>query len=701
MIVPSLVRKWATELGAPGWSLALAALVLSLAVAVAVARAGQVWYRARVMRRQADQRQAEGPAQTREQVRARAWERLADRWTNAAGLLISCASMYNLFGFLRDHKVPVPIGAILVLAYDGGAIGLIASMYRLAEQGTSSKPAKNFSRLLVLISAAANFEHAGTGLLIRVIMGSAPILAAAFIEHNLRIRLYAKKLENGEVADEGQPGPVRLVVLLWRQAWARIFVALNLDAAATDSERNRTALVQHAARCLHELRRELESPQREAAEKRRRGSRRAAARLAKLRTRAQAALDRADVATDPTQALALVRRMSALTRADDMATADYSDTTRVMTLIEDLAVMPSAERIAAGARAEEAERRAADAEQARQEAEEAKQQAQAEAKRVRQEAAQALAEAQRKREAAEDAERARQEADSAWRTAQTKRKTLAAEIEQLQRRAEELRRSTEATDDQKREAAATVERLHSELRAADEQLNRYKAAAEEAQHDAQQALAARRSALTEVDRAQKAVQRLTEEAETLQQQVEAHTDEYRRQVAEVEHLRHEQQRIRDEARQDAAQAAAARQEVSWAVEERRAVQLALKQARDEVLEALTSPEAQQEPQWRSEAKTAGWELYKKLARAEGREPTDAELAEAGDRDESTARHWRRDFRRELARLTAAALPAQPTAHSRTADEAVRADRTTGDATAFDAVGDGAQNRTVDSELAAA
>jgi hypothetical protein len=577
-------------------------------------------------------------------------------WTNAAGLLISCASMYNLFGFLRDHKVPVPIGAILVLTYDGGAVGLIASMYRLAEQGTSSKPAKNFSRLLVLISAAANFEHAGTGLLIRVIMGSAPILAAAFIAYNLRIRLYAKKLENGEVADEGQPGPVRLVVLLWRQAWARIFAALNLDAAATDSERNRTALVQHAARCLHELRRELESPQQEAATKRRRGSRRAAARLAKLRTRAQAALDRADVATDPTQALALVRRMSALTRADDMATADYSDTTRVMTLIEDLAVMPSAERIAAGALAEEAERRAADAEQARREAEEAKQQA---------------------------------------------------HIEQLQQCAEELRRSTEATDDQKREAAATVERLHSELCAADEELNRYKTAAEEAQRDAQQALAVRKSALTEVDRAQKAVQRLTEEAEALQQQVEAHTDEYRRQVAEVEHLRHEQQRIRDEARQDAAEAAAVRQEMSQAAEERKAVLLALKQARDEVLEALTSPEAQQEPQWRSEAKTAGWELYKKLAHAEGREPTDAELAEAGDRDESTARHWRRDFRRELARLTAAALPAQPalpaqsTAHSRTADEAARADRTTADATAFDASGDVAQNCTADSELAAA
>jgi hypothetical protein len=49
-----------------------------VAAVVAAARAGQVWYRARVMRRQADQRQAEGPAQTREQIRARAWERLAD-----------------------------------------------------------------------------------------------------------------------------------------------------------------------------------------------------------------------------------------------------------------------------------------------------------------------------------------------------------------------------------------------------------------------------------------------------------------------------------------------------------------------------------------------------------------------------------------------------------------------------------------------
>ncbi|WP_200263135.1 hypothetical protein [Streptomyces sp. HSG2] len=125
---------------------------------------------------------------------------------------------------------------------------------------------------------------------------------------------------------------------------------------------------------------------------------------------------------------------------------------------------------------------------------------------------------------------------------------------------------------------------------------------------------------------------------------------------------------RDAARQAQDEAARISAAAREAEEIRRAATVALQQARDELMDALTDPAPYEPPRWTSPAKMRGWELYMHKVATDGVEPTDAELA-GEERDPSTARKWLPEFRAELARRTAAALPAQATAHDRTADRA--------------------------------
>ena len=86
-----------------------------------------------------------------------------------------------------------------------------------------------------------------------------------------------------------------------------------------------------------------------------------------------------------------------------------------------------------------------------------------------------------------------------------------------------------------------------------------------------------------------------------------------------------------------------RAEADEAEQLRNAAAVAVQTARDDMLEALTSPEASAPPRWTSPAKIRGRELYM-----------------------HTPRRWLAEFRVEPARRTAAALPAQKDAHDRTA-----------------------------------
>ncbi|MEV6672875.1 DUF2637 domain-containing protein [Streptomyces sp. NPDC051162] len=353
-----------------------------------------------------------------------------------------------------------------------------------------------------------------------------------------------------------------------------------------------------------------------------------------------------------------------------------------------------------------------EAERVREAARLVRQEADEEAERVKECAAQQLAEAERVRqeadavvvakgEEAEDAHRVRQEAEVARQDAERARERLVAEVAELEERAAGVRRSAAATDDERRAVAAEVDRLRDQLTQADDEVARRQRAVEDVEGAARAAVAAREAAEEEARQAQQALDRLRAQADELRQQIEDQVAEQERQAAEITRTRAEAQRVAAEARQAAEGSEAAREEARAADEERRAALVALRQAHDELLDVLTSPEPGQSPQWRSEAKAAGWELFYRTVRTKSTEPTTAELAAAGGVDRSTARHWIGEFRRELARLVAAALPAQVAAQNRAADKASRASRTPGDAVLFDAGADGAQNRTGSRELAAA
>ncbi|MGW3201929.1 hypothetical protein ACWDBD_46935 [Streptomyces sp. NPDC001118] len=682
---------------APAWLLVVVAAITLLttlgmtykALGTA-ARAG--WRAAARSRRAARKRQEQEAPGT---PRRTALAVVVDSWTLIVGAGGMTVSMWGLVRFAQDEaQLPALLRFGFVGILDGAELGLFLGLYLAARQGASrvTEPMRRSHRLawrLVMLSAAAQIAEAH-GTAARVAMGIVPVLSAALIDHRLQALMSDNRTDADQDGD-GQPGPLRLVALLWRRAWAGTFGRLGLDASGTRAL-TRRAQVQRAARLTYEHRQALAA--RNATPEGSRARRRAEARAGRLRLRAQTARQRAAIPTDDAQRLDYMRELASLVHGDEWAGLKFEDSAAVHAFIDKMAIADNPDLISAQARAEDAER-------ARRDAEERKHQAEEEAEHVREEAARLLAEAERKREAAEQAEDARQRAEDARKAAESQHHRLADEIAQLEERAERLRQSADATDEQKREAANAIERMRTELRKAEDELNQRQTEAETARREAEEARTARRHAVAEAEEATHAVRQLTERAQELRQQIEDGTAERQRQAEEMARLQGERQRVEEAARQEAAAAAAAREEARQAAEERRAALLALRQAREELLDALTDPEAQQAPQWRSEAKLRGWELYYRLARTEGREPTDAELATAGGRDESTARHWTREFRRELARLTAAALPVQDTAHHRTAEEAAASNRPVGEPTAPESATDATQSHTGGRELAAA
>ncbi|WP_158745274.1 hypothetical protein [Streptomyces sp. NRRL S-1448] len=263
--------------------------------------------------------------------------------------------------------------------------------------------------------------------------------------------------------EDVRPGPARLVALLWQHAWSALFALLGLDARTSSSAIARAALAQRAALRVYRLRLTLEA----AAPAGPRAARRAQRRRERLRGRAQKALDRADVATDRAQALALVRRLAALTRAEEVAQLNYADAPAVLALIEDLAVTPAAQRIESSALAEQAEDARRRAEAARQEAEDARQEAESARERAEADLAAARKELARAEEArkaaledqggaAAEVADARQRAEAARQAEQAARQRAEGIIQDANTKAAHLRQEAEtalrdlrkATDDQ-------------------------------------------------------------------------------------------------------------------------------------------------------------------------------------------------------------------------------------------------------------
>ncbi|WP_367131419.1 MULTISPECIES: hypothetical protein [Streptomyces] len=381
-------------------------------------------------------------------------------------------SVHGLWGFATaTGHLTHPLAVAFISVFDAAEMTLLVQMYRSAD------PAVGWTRelrlmhrtawLLVGFSAAMNAVHAPTWWS-RPVLAAVPALAAWLIELQLRSKLHHQRPDE---EDDARPGPARLVALLWQHAWSSLFALLGLDARSSSSAIARAALAQRAALRVYRLRLALETP---ATGLQPRARRRAQRRTEKLRGKAQKALDRADVATDGGQALALVRRLAAITRAEEVARLDYRDAPAVLALIEDLAVTPAARRIESSALADRAEEARQRAESARQDAEAARQAAQEELTVAREE----LERTRREHEeilsrwegTSTEAEQAQQRAAGARQEEQAARQRAEQLLTDARTEADGLRRRALADADEVCKAAAAQQNQLKELTAAREEL---------------------------------------------------------------------------------------------------------------------------------------------------------------------------------------------------------------------------------------
>ncbi|WP_327689472.1 hypothetical protein [Streptomyces tubercidicus] len=397
-------------------------------------------------------------------------------------------SVYGLWGFATETvHLPRLLAVAFISVFDAAEMTLLVMLYRAADPTVGwTRELRLMHRTawtLVAFSGAMNAVHAPNWWA-RPVLAAVPALAAWLIELQLRSKLHAPKQGDEE---DVRPGPARLVALLWQHAWSGLFALLGLDARTSSSAIARAAMAQRAALRVYRLRLALEATPVAGGP---RAARRTQRRRARLRGRAQKALDRADVATDPNQSLALVRRLAALTRAEEVALLDYSDAPAVLELIEDLAVTPGAQRIESSALAEQAEDARQRAEAARQEAEAARQRAEEALTAAREEVTRAeaardaaledrggaaadVADARQRAEDARQAEQdARQRAEAIFRDADTKaarlRQDAETALEEVQQATTKQRQHLEALLGKAREA----EGLTQERRSALEQVNR-------------------------------------------------------------------------------------------------------------------------------------------------------------------------------------------------------------------------------------
>ncbi|MFH8748316.1 hypothetical protein ACH4GK_19355 [Streptomyces rimosus] len=376
-------------------------------------------------------------------------------------------STHGLWGFATETvHLPVPLAVAFICVFDAAEMTLLVMLYRAADPDTGwTRELRLMHRTawtLVGFSAAMNAVHAPNWWA-RPVLAAVPGLTAWLIELQLRSKLHAPGAAED---DDARPGPARLLALLWQHAWASLFALLGLDARSSSSAIARAAQAQRAAQRVYRLRLALQAP---APPGGARAARRSERRTERLRRRAQAALDRADVATDERQGLALAQRMATLTQAEKVARLDYADIPKVIGLFEALAVTPAADRITASAAAQEAENARQRADDARRRAESARQEAEAARQRAEDDLAAARQELERVEAARQDllkeqeciteqsedarqrAARARQDIDAARQRAQAILNTAREEAEGTRRDADQAaRKAREAAEDQRR-----------------------------------------------------------------------------------------------------------------------------------------------------------------------------------------------------------------------------------------------------------
>lgn len=329
------VHAVAESLGVPPWTVALggvAAGVASLALLVLALRlAGRAVTRAVEKARRDDDSEA----------RARVMAMIDDRWRTIVGICGMTVSMYGLYGFAEDTAgLPMVLRIFFIAIFDGAEIGLMLGLARALAAQEVPRWTEGMIRSrrmawgLVGLSAAANWAHApeGGGLWAKVALAGVPVVSVKLLEHGLDLRI--AELAKAEEEDGVRPGPLRLVVLLWRRTWIALFAWLGLDAASTTSETSRRLLAQRAARAVIDLARAQTRADRQFRFDWRKSL--ADRKVDRLTADAAVALDRADAPVDVEQALAVVRRTMGHMQAGQLGRLNYGDVDSVVDTVVSL-----------------------------------------------------------------------------------------------------------------------------------------------------------------------------------------------------------------------------------------------------------------------------------------------------------------------------------------------------------------------------
>lgn len=595
----------------------------------------------------------------------------------ACGMMLS---LYGLYGFATSNmELAWPFAIPIMAIFDLAEVTCFVSLYRSAAVETAwTRPmrrTRHMAWMLVAASSAMNAAHAPGNWIATLAFAAVPPISAKLIEFELD-----KQLAANAPTDEADSrvGLVRLVQLSYVHAWAALFARVGLDPASKDGVVHQDARIRRAAGQIHRLGRALEALDKLENDKKPRRPwqvKRGKKLVHRVQTKAEMAIDLAGIAGDTPAQLMLARHLTARGRVVDLARMDVSKPMEIVTLLEELAIVPSVKAIEAGARAAQADQERQRAEEARDAAKAAQTAAEAQAAEVQRQAAAELTAAQQTRADAESAAAvSKQQADTAAQAAaqavaeriaaQEARDKLNSQVERLTVRAQDLTASTHASDSQRQAIADDLAALRTQVEEANRLVRQQNQEAEEAQRTAQQALTARRAAAADVQTAQDKLTQLAREAEQLRAESQQYAGQRQKAESALQHLVAEREEAEKATQQAREQTVQAREETQKVEAIRNAASVALHHARDEIMEALTSPDAYEAPRWTSEPKRRGWELYLRRVRTDRTEPTDAELAGA-DRDPATARKWLGEFRQELARMTAAELPAQQGAQDST------------------------------------
>ncbi|MFI9332959.1 hypothetical protein ACIGZJ_36165 [Kitasatospora sp. NPDC052868] len=411
-------------------------------------------------------------------------------------------SLYGLWGFGRETaQLPVPIRVGFVTMFDIVELSLFGMLYKRSrpvlgpdgEEGEKPKWTRGMRTMhytawgLVVFSAWANVVHA-PNLASAPFMALMPAGAAWVVELELRDRMGGK-----DAVEESSTGPFKLVAALWRRRWAETYARLGVDPTNRDSDHLvKVAAARNAARQLFVLREMLTQSAAamtgkvEQGRAQRRTALKALEQLQAQREETRVALERARFGPDSQQALEVLRGLAGWTRQDDIAMVDTGDAEKVETLMEEVAIMPSARKIEAAGHAAAAESARQDAERARQEAEQAKK----DLERAKTEAAKAVELAEKKAEelralgvdvnrAREDAKTARQNADRARQDAESEMADLSTKLDTLRQQVSDASDLVAKAAQKRKEmesagltAAGQKEKLDGEIQTAAEQLEK-------------------------------------------------------------------------------------------------------------------------------------------------------------------------------------------------------------------------------------